>query len=104
MVVKNLEEIVLAEKKSKLKPPAMYRILLLNDDFTPMEFVIEVLQAFFSMNHEQAAHIMIKVHTEGSGLCGVYPGDVAMTKVDQVVKFARENQHPLKCIMEQEKN
>lgn len=104
MSVKNNNDVVLEEKKSKLKPPPMFQILLLNDDFTPMEFVVEVLQAFFFMDQEQATQVMMKVHTEGVGVCGVYPRDLAMTKVEQVVKFARQHQHPLKCVMEQEKN
>jgi ATP-dependent Clp protease adaptor protein ClpS len=76
-------------------------VLLLNDDFTPRDFVIHVLQRFFSMNRERATQIMLKVHTEGRGICGVYPRDVAATKVEQVLSFARENQHPLACIMEE---
>ena len=103
MAVNDREEIILETKKSNLKLPPMYKILLLNDDFTPMDFVVEVLQTFFSMSQEQAAQIMFKVHTEGSGVCGVYPGDIAITKVEQVVKFARQHQHPLRCVMEEEK-
>ncbi len=88
-------------QRSKLAPPPLYTVLLLNDDFTPMDFVVHVLQRFFSMNREQAMQIMLKVHTEGRGICGVYPRDVAATKVEQVLSFARENQHPLACIMEE---
>ena len=88
-------------QRSKLAPPPLYTVLLLNDDFTPMDFVVHVLQRFFSMNREQAMQIMLKVHTEGRGTCGVYPRDVAATKVEQVLSFARENQHPLACIMEE---
>ncbi len=79
----------------------MYRVLLLNDDFTPMEFVILVLMKFFSMDREQATRIMLKVHNEGRGLCGIYPKDVAATKVEQVCTFARDHQHPLACVMEE---
>lgn len=79
----------------------MYQVLLLNDDFTPMEFVILVLMKFFSMDREQATRIMLKVHNEGRGLCGIYPKDVAATKVDQVCTFARDHQHPLACVMEE---
>jgi len=93
--------VILAEDKVKQKPPPLYKILLLNDDFTPMEFVIEVLKLFFSMNQEQATRIMLKVHTEGVGVCGVYPSDIASTKVKQVVEFSRKNQHPLRCVMEE---
>ncbi len=79
----------------------MYKILLLNDDFTPMEFVIEVLKMFFSMDQEQATRIMLKVHTEGVGVCGIYTSDIASTKVSQVTEFSRKNQHPLRCVMEE---
>jgi ATP-dependent Clp protease adaptor protein ClpS len=101
MTESNSEAVILAEEKVKQKPPPLYKILLLNDDFTPMEFVIEVLKLFFSMNQEQATRIMLKVHTEGVGVCGVYPSDIASTKVKQVVDFARQNQHPLRCVMEE---
>ena len=79
----------------------MYKVLLLNDDYTPMDFVVLVLQRFFSKTREQATHIMLKVHNEGRGLCGVYPRDIAATKVEQVAAYARENQHPLVCVMEE---
>ena len=92
---------VIEAKQSKLAPPRLYMVLLLNDDFTPMEFVVFVLQKFFSMNREQATQIMLKVHIEGRGVCGVYPRDVAATKVEQVAAFARDNQHPLACVMEE---
>lgn len=98
----NSQDGVLLEKeRSKLKPPPLFKVLLLNDDFTPMDFVIVVLQKFFAMNREQATRIMLKVHNEGRGLCGVYPRDIAATKVDQVVAFARQHQHPLVCVMEE---
>ncbi len=90
-----------SESKSKEKAPPMYKILLLNDDFTPMEFVIEVLKMFFSMDQEQATRIMLKVHTEGVGVCGIYTSDIASTKVSQVTEFSRKNQHPLRCVMEE---
>ena len=92
---------VLEAQRSKLAPPPFYTVLLLNDDFTPMDFVVHVLQKFFSKNREQATQIMLKVHMEGRGICGVYPRDVAATKIEQVLSFARENQHPLACIMEE---
>jgi len=101
MTESNSEAVILAEERVKQKPPPLYKILLLNDDFTPMEFVIEVLKLFFSMNQEQATRIMLKVHTEGVGVCGVYPSDIASTKVKQVVEFSRKNQHPLRCVMEE---
>lgn len=91
----------ISESRSKEKIPPMYKILLLNDDFTPMEFVIEVLKMFFSMDQEQATRIMLKVHTEGVGVCGIYTSDIASTKVSQVTEFSRKNQHPLRCVMEE---
>lgn len=103
MAVSDHEGVVLDKQESRLKPPPMYKVLLLNDDFTPMEFVVEVLQIFFFMSSEQAIEIMFEVHTEGSGVCGIFPGDIAMTKVKQVVKYAREHQHPLRCVMEEER-
>ena len=101
MATRDHGDVVLEAKKSKLKPPPMFKVILLNDDFTPMDFVITVLQTFFSMNREQATQIMLKVHIDGAGVCGVYPNDVAITKVEQVVTFARQHQHPLKCVMEE---
>lgn len=82
------------------KPPSMYKVILLNDDYTPMEFVVDVIQRFFSKTREQATQIMLKVHTEGAGVCGVYPHDIAETKMNQVLDYAREHQHPLQCTME----
>jgi len=101
MVTRDHEDVVLEVKKSKIKPPPMFKVILLNDDFTPMEFVVVVLQTFFSKNQEQATQIMLKVHMDGVGVCGVYPSDVAVTKVKQVDTFARKHQHPLKCVMEE---
>ncbi len=79
----------------------MFKVLLLNDDFTPMDFVVQVLQQFFAKSREQATQIMLKVHNEGAGLCGIYPRDIAETKVNQVALFAQEHQHPLQCVMEE---
>ncbi|MBA2660127.1 MAG: ATP-dependent Clp protease adapter ClpS [Nitrosospira sp.] len=101
MTTRDNEDVVLEAEKSKLKPPPMFKVILLNDDFTPMDFVVAVLQTFFSMNREQAMQIMLQVHMDGVGVCGVYPNDVAITKVEQVVTFARQHQHPLKCVMEE---
>src|SRR4030066_1771154 len=95
------EAVILVQEKIKQKSPPMYKILLLNDDFTPMEFVVEVLKIFFSKNQEQATRIMLKVHAEGVGVCGIYPSDIANMKVKQVVEFARKNQHPLRGVMEE---
>jgi len=101
MTESNSKTVIFEKEKIKQKSPPLYKILLLNDDFTPREFVIEVLKIFFFMNQEQATRIMLKVHTEGVGVCGVYPSDIASTKVKQVVEFARRNQHPLRCVMEE---
>ena len=101
MTTRDHGDVVLEAEKSKLKPPPMFKVILLNDDFTPMDFVVAVLQTFFSMNREQAMQIMLQVHMDGAGICGVYPNDVAITKVEQVVTFARQHQHPLKCVMEE---
>lgn len=101
MTDKDLDTITLINEKSELKIPPLYKIVLLNDDFTPMDFVVEVLRTFFAMNEEQAVQVMLKVHMEGAAVCGVYPSDIASTKVNQVVEFARSNQHPLRCVMEE---
>ena len=95
------DDAVLEAKKAKLKPPPMYKVMLLNDDYTPMEFVVLVLQKFFSMTRERATQVMLKVHREGIGVCGVYPRDVASTKVQLVAAFAKKHQHPLQCVMEE---
>ena len=86
--------------KPKLKQPSLYKVMILNDDFTPMDFVVEVLQKFFGMDLGKATEIMLHVHTRGMGVCGVYTRDVAETKVHQVNNYSRENQHPLLCTME----
>lgn len=101
MATKFQEDGVQQASKGKLQPPRMYKVVLLNDDFTPMDFVIAVLQRFFSMDTEQATRIMLKVHNDGRGVCGVFPRDIAATKVEQVSAFARQHQHPLACIMEE---
>ncbi|MDP2829073.1 MAG: ATP-dependent Clp protease adapter ClpS [Sulfuricellaceae bacterium] len=98
---KQRESSVIEAKRVKAKPPSLYKVMLLNDDYTPMEFVVIVLQRFFSRDREQATQIMLKVHVEGRGICGVYPKDIAATKVEQVLAFAGEYQHPLKCVMEE---
>jgi ATP-dependent Clp protease adaptor protein ClpS len=92
---------VLEAKKSKVKAPPLFKVILLNDDYTPMEFVVVVLQTFFGMSREKATQVMLKVHREGMGVCGVYPRDIATTKVEQVVAYARKHQHPLQCVMEE---
>jgi ATP-dependent Clp protease adaptor protein ClpS len=92
---------VLEAQKSKVKRPPLFKVLLLNDDYTPMDFVVVVLQQFFLLSREQATQVMLKVHQEGMGVCGVYPRDVAATKVEQVISFSRKHQHPLQCVMEE---
>ncbi|GEM_PF-296184 len=101
MATKHKEDGLLEAQRAKTQPPKMYKVMLLNDDYTPMEFVILVLQRFFSLDTEQATRIMLKVHNEGRGVCGVFSRDIAATKVDQVSAFARQHQHPLACIMEE---
>lgn len=101
MAIQHNASVELAKSTTRVKPPPMYRVLLLNDDFTPMDFVIEVLQRFFAMDLEQATRVMLKVHTEGKGLCGLYARDIALTKAAQVMDFSQRNQHPLQCVTEE---
>ncbi len=101
MATPTREGTVLETKKSRVKPPPLFKVLILNDDYTPMEFVVVVLQNFFALSREKATQIMLKVHREGMGVCGVYPKDIATTKVEQVVSYARKHQHPLQCVMEE---
>ena len=93
--------LALEEARPKLKRPSLYKVVLLNDDFTPMEFVVEILERFFAMGREKATQIMLHVHTRGKGVCGVYTHDVAETKVAQVNEYSRKHQHPLLCTMEE---
>ena len=93
---------VLLEKKEKTKKPSLYRVLMLNDDYTPMEFVVLVLQRFFGHNHEAAQQIMLHVHQRGVGICGVYTFEIAEAKASQVMNFARQNEHPLQLQLEKE--
>jgi len=93
---------VITRTKPKLKRPNMYRVLLLNDDYTPMEFVVHVLERFFNKGRQEATRIMLHVHHKGVGVCGVYTFEVAETKVTQVMDFAQKHQHPLRCTMEKE--
>lgn len=101
MATRNQDSALLEVKRSKAKLPPLYKVLLLNDDYTPMDFVIVILQKFFGLSREKATQIMLKVHREGIGVCGVFPRDVAQTKVEQVAAFARQHQHPLQCVMEE---
>jgi len=89
------------EARPKLRRPPLFKVLLLNDDYTPMEFVVQVLETFFGMNREKATQIMLHVHTRGVGVCGVYTRDIAETKVQQVNDYSRAHQHPLMCTMEE---
>jgi len=86
--------------KPKLKRPPMYKVVLLNDDYTPMDFVVEILETFFSMSRERATHVMLTVHVHGKAVCGIYTRDIAETKAAQVNQYSRENQHPLLCEIE----
>jgi ATP-dependent Clp protease adaptor protein ClpS len=92
--------LALQESKPELKRPPLFKVVLINDDYTPMEFVVEVLEVFFRMNREQATHVMLTVHTQGKGVCGIFTRDIAETKSAQVNQYARENEHPLLCEIE----
>ena len=91
---------VATKTRTRTKTPSPYKVLMLNDDYTPMEFVVHVLQSFFKMGIEDATRVMLHVHQRGVGVCGIFPYEVAETKVSQVIDFARENQHPLQCTLE----
>jgi len=101
MVIKKQEESVLETSVTRVKPPPLFKVMLLNDDFTPMDFVVAVIEKYFGKDREQATRIMLKVHREGVGVCGVFPRDIAATKVEQVIAYARQHQHPLACVMEE---
>jgi ATP-dependent Clp protease adaptor protein ClpS len=94
------ESLVVQEVKPKLKRPPLFKVILINDDYTPMEFVVHVLEIFFNLDRETATRIMLEVHTRGKGICGIYTHEIAETKVSQVNCYSRENQHPLLCTME----
>jgi ATP-dependent Clp protease adaptor protein ClpS len=94
------EGLAVREAKPKVKKPDLYKVILLNDDYTPMEFVVVILERFFRKNRLEATRIMLHVHHNGVGVCGIYTRDIAETKVKQVMQCARENQHPLQCAME----
>ena len=96
------DALVLTKSKLKTKKPSMYKVLLLNDDFTPMEFVVLILERFFNADHQRAVSIMLTIHQKGLAVVGVYPHEIAETKVTQVMDFSRKNQHPLQCTMEKE--
>jgi ATP-dependent Clp protease adaptor protein ClpS len=94
------QTVEVAPAEPQVKKPRMYKVVMLNDDFTPMDFVVEVLTKFFSMNQEQAVKVMLQVHYDGRGICGVYRFEIAETKAMQVVEYAKTNQHPLQCTVE----
>jgi ATP-dependent Clp protease adaptor protein ClpS len=94
------DSVVLERITQRTQPPQMYQVVMLNDDYTPMEFVVLVLQEFFNKDRESATQIMLKIHLDGKGICGVYSKDVAATKVDQVLEAAHQSGHPLQCLME----
>ncbi|MBE9516883.1 MAG: ATP-dependent Clp protease adapter ClpS [Proteobacteria bacterium] len=96
------DDLVVQESRPKLEKPTLYKVILLNDDYTTMEFVVEVLERFFRKNLEEATQIMLHVHTKGKGVCGVYTRDIAETKVQQVIQYANEQEQPLQCAMEPE--
>jgi len=99
--IDNDHGLAVQEAKPKLKKPPLYKVMLLNDDYTPMEFVVQVLETFFSMDREQATQVMLHVHTKGHAVCGVFTRDVAETKVTLVNDYSRNHQHPLLCAMEE---
>lgn len=95
-------EVMIAEPAIKIKRPSFYKVILLNDDYMPMDFVVTVLEMIFRKPHEEAVNLMLVVHSKGAALCGIYTRDVAETKVDQVIEYARINDYPLQCVMEEE--
>ena len=101
MANKEQQGSVLEAVKAKVKRPPLYKVLLLNDDYTPMDFVVVVLQTVFAMSREKATQVMLQVHREGMGVCGTYTREVATAKVEQVIEIARKHQHPLQCTMEE---
>ena len=93
---------VLTKEKTKVKKPKLYKVILLNDDYTPMEYVVRLIKIIFRKTEDEAINIMLMVHKKGSGICGIFTKEIAETKVDKVMNMAKNDQHPLKCIMEQE--
>ena len=101
MATRPQDDTLTAPDATRLKQPPLFKVILLNDDYTPMDFVVHILQQFFGKTQEQATQIMLQVHHEGRGMCGLYPADIAATKVAQVTSHARQHQHPLQCVMEE---
>ena len=97
-----LERGIAVKSRPKTKKPSMYKVLMLNDDYTPMEFVIYVLESFFSMSHDEATQVMLHVHQKGVGICGVFTYEIAETKVNQTMDLAQKNEHPLQCTIEKD--
>ena len=97
----NTEDIQISPEKQKTKLPSIYKVIILNDDYTPMEFVVYTIQNVFKKSHDEATRIMLKIHTEGQGVCGMFPLEIAETKMKQVLNLAKEHQHPLQCIIEE---
>ena len=98
----DIDQGVAVKSRSKTKKPSMYRVLMLNDDYTPMEFVTYVLEHFFNKSHEEATQVMLHVHQKGVGVCGIYTYEIAETKVNQTMDLAQQNQHPLQCTIEKD--
>jgi len=94
-------DLAVEEAQPKVKPPPLYRVVLINDDFTPMEFVVDILESVFGMERTRATQVMLEVHTKGKGICGVFNYEIAETKVAQVMSIANQHQHPLLCAMEE---
>ncbi len=95
------EGVAVQEAKPKLGQPKRFKVVLLNDDYTPMDFVVHILEYFFQMDRPQATQVMLQVHTQGKGVCGIYPRDIAETKEEQVNRYSRAEQHPLMCVIEE---
>ena len=98
--INSTEDIQISPDKQKTKLPSIYKVIILNDDYTPMEFVVFTIQNVFKKSHDEATRIMLKIHTEGQGICGMFPLEIAETKMKQVLNLAKEHQHPLQCIIE----
>ena len=94
------DDLAIQEAEPKLERPPLYKVVLINDDYTPMDFVVHILESFFTIDRENATRIMLEVHTHGKGVCGIFTHEIAETKVSQVNNYSRENQHPLLCTME----
>jgi ATP-dependent Clp protease adaptor protein ClpS len=101
MSTQKQDGLVLEATRTTTRPPPLYKVILLNDDYTPQEFVVMVLRKYFGMGHERATQVMLQVHNEGMGVCGIFTRDVAATKVKQVISYARQHQYPLACVMEE---